>query len=232
MEKKMKLTKFLVYFLSLLFLLSLSSFAQDEEMTEDEWEAEMTRLTAKKQSLESEISTLTADIENLTTVRNGLQDPEVCIDELYALVGATRNDVDNFRNAVNELDGKIKRKEGPKPDRQADLDALKMNKISALPEFFDKVHNKMQAALDAWIDAPPVISYKVVRGDHLWGIAKKKEHYGNAFAWPVIYKANRDKIKNPDLIYPAQEFSIPPLTQDEKAKYEKLRSNYKPAPVQ
>jgi len=229
----MKLTKSLVYFLSVIFLLSLSTFAQDEkEMTEEEWQAEMTRLTGKKQSLESEIQTLNSDIENLTTVRNGLQDPEECIDELYALVGATRQDVDNFRNAVNELDGKIKRKEGPKADRQADLNALKMNKISALPEFFDKVHNKMQQALDEWIDAPPVISYTVVRGDCLWNIAKKKEHYGNGFAWPVIYKANRDKIKNPDLIYPAQVFSIPPLTQEEKDKYEKLRANYKPAPVQ
>jgi peptidoglycan hydrolase CwlO-like protein len=232
MEKKMKLSKLLVYFLSLFFLLSLSSFAQDEEMTEDEWEAEMTRLTAKKQSLEAELQTLTSDIENLTTVRNGLQDPEECIDELYAMVGATRQDVDNFRNAVNELDGKIKRKEAPKADRQADLDALKMNKISALPEFFDKVHNRMQMALDEWIDAPPVISYSVKRGDCLWNIAKKKEHYGNGFAWPVIYKANRDKIKNPDLIYPDQVFSIPPLTQEEKDKYEKLRANYKPAPVQ
>ena len=229
----MKLTKSLVYFLSLLFLLSLSSFAQEEqEMTEEEWQAEMTRLTGQKQSLESEIQTLNTDIENLTTVRNGLQDPEQCIDELYALVGATRQDVDNFRNAVNELDGKIKRKEGPKADRQADLNALKMNKISALPEFYEKVHVKMQQALDEWIDAPPVISYTVVRGDCLWNIAKKKEHYENGFAWPVIYKANRDKIKNPDLIYPDQVFSIPPLTQEEKDKYEKLRVNYKPAPVQ
>jgi uncharacterized coiled-coil protein SlyX len=232
MEKKMKLAKILVYFLSLLFLLSLSSFAQDEEMTEDEWEAEMTRLTAKKSSLESELQTLSTDVENLTEVRNGLQNPEDCIDELYALVGATRQDVDNFRNAVNELDGKIKRKESPKADRQADLDALKMNKISALPEFYNVVHVKMQQALDAWIDAPPVISYSVKRGDCLWNIAKKKDHYGNAFAWPVIYKANRDKIKNPDLIYPDQVFSIPPLTQEEKSKYEKLRANYKPAPVQ
>lgn len=228
----MKLTKYLIYFLSLVFLLSLSSFAQQEEMTSDEWEAEMTRLAGKKQALMSEIEALKADIENLNTVKAGLQDPEECIDELYALVGATRSDVDNFRNAVNELDGKIKRKEAPKADRQADLNALKMNKISALPEFFDKVHNKMQKALDEWIDAPPVISYKVVRGDCLWNIAKKKEHYGNAFAWPVIYKANRDKIKNPDLIYPDQTFSIPPLTQEEKDKYEKLRANYKPAPVQ
>ncbi|MCU0332299.1 MAG: LysM peptidoglycan-binding domain-containing protein [Ignavibacteriaceae bacterium] len=228
----MKLAKFLVAVVSLSFLLSLSSFAQEKEMTKEEWEAEMTRLTGKKQALMSEIETLKKDMENLNTVKAGLQDPEQCIDELYALVGATRSDVDNFRNAVNELDGKIKRKEGPKVDRQADLDALKMNKISALPEFFDKVHNRMQQALNDWIDAPPVISYKVVKGDHLWGIARKKEHYGNGFAWPVIYKANRDKIKNPDLIYPDQEFSIPPLTQEEKDKYEKLRSNYKPAPVQ
>jgi len=228
----MKLAKFLVGFISLVFLLSLSSFAQQEEMTVEEWEAEMTRLTGKKQALTSEIETLNKDIENLSTVKAGLQNPEECIDELYALVGATRSDVDNFRNAVNELDGKIKRHESPKADRQADLNALKMNKISALPEFFDKVHNKMQKALDEWIDAPPVISYKVVTGDCLWNIAKKKEHYGNAFAWPVIYKANREKIKNPDLIYPDQEFSIPPLTQEEKDKYEKLKANYKPAPVQ
>ncbi len=227
----MKLKNFLVALVSLVFLLSLSTFAQ-EEMTVEEWEAEMTRLTGKKQALMSEIEALNADMDNLNATLSGLQDPEECIDELYALVGATRSDVENFRKAVNELDGKIKRKESPKADRQADLDALKMNKISALPEFFDKVHNKMQRALDEWIDAPPVISYKVVRGDHLWGIARKKEHYGNGFAWPVIYKANRDKIKNPDLIYPDQVFQIPPLTQEEKDKYERLRRNYKPAPVQ
>ena len=52
------------------------------------------------------------------------------------------------------------------------------------------------------------------------------------FAWPIIYKANRDQIKDPDLIYPKQVFKIPPLTEEEKAKYEKIRANYKPAPVQ
>lgn len=229
----MKYTKFLVYLLSLVLLMSLAAIAQEEEeMTEEEWEAEMTRLQGRQQSLNQEIQALNSDIENLNATKSGLQDPEECIDELYALVGATRSDVDNFRNAVNELDGKIRRKEGPKTDRQADLDALKMNKISALPEFFDKVHNQMQRALDEWIDKPAVISYTVVRGDCLWNIAKKQEHYANAFAWPVIYKANRDQIKDPDLIYPDQTFQIPPLTEEEKEKYERLRANYKPAPVQ
>lgn len=228
----MKLAKYLIGILSLVLLLSLSGFAQDEEMTTEEWEAEMTRLAGKKQALTAEIEALNADLDNLNATLSGLEDPEVCIDELYALVGATRQDVDNFRNAVNELDGKIRRKEGPKADRQADLDALKMNKISALPEFFNKVHNQMQQALDNWIDKPDVISYTVVRGDHLWGIAKKQEHYGNPFAWPVIYKANREQIKDPDLIYPNQVFKVPPLSEDEKSKYEKLRRNYKPAPIQ
>lgn len=228
----MKLTKYILSLLSLVLLLSVVSFAQEREMTEEEWQAEMTRLGEKKTSLLNEIDALKSDIDNLNAQKSGLQSPEECIDELYALVGATTQDVDNFRAAVNELDGKIRRKEGPKKDRQADLDALKMNKISALPEFFQKVHVQMQKALDAWVEKPDVISYKVVRGDHLWGIAKKKEHYGNAFAWPIIYKANRDQIKDPDLIYPNQVFKVPPLSEEEKSKYQKLRKNYKPAPVQ
>jgi len=228
----MVLKKYLIGILSLVFFLSLFSIniIAQEEMTEEEWEAEMNRLRARRQALEQEINTLRSDIDNLNTME--IKDFEECMNELYALVGATKSDVDNFRKAVNELDGKIKRKESPKADRQKDLDALKQNKISALPEFFDKVHNQMQRAIDSWVEEPKEIMYTVVKGDHLWGIAKKKEHYGNGFAWPVIYQANRDQIKDPDLIYPKQVFKVPQLTEEEKAKYEKLRANYKPAPVQ
>ncbi len=226
----MKLTKNLLYILSLFLFFSFNVIAQDEEMTEEEWEAEMARLRAQRESLTQELNTLRTDIDNMKNTE--MQSYEDCIKELYALVGATEADVNNFRNAVSELDGKVRRKEGPKADRQKDLNALKMNKISALPEFFDKVHNQMQKSLDAWVEEPTEISYTVVKGDHLWGIAKKPQHYGNGFAWPNIYRANRDQIKNPDLIYPNQTFKIPPLTEEEKAKYEKLRANYKPAPVQ
>lgn len=226
----MVLKKNLISILSLLLFFSVTLFAQEEEMTSDEWQAEMSRLNARKAALMQEDSTLQADIDNLKSMN--IKSFEECTNELYALVGATKSDVDNFRNAVDELNGKIMRKEGPKADRQKDLDALKSNKISALPEFFDKVHSQMQKALDKWIEAPKEIMYTVVKGDCLWNIAKKKEHYGNGFAWPVIYKANRDQIKNPDLIYPKQMFKVPNLTEEEKAKYEKLRANYKPAPVQ
>jgi peptidoglycan hydrolase CwlO-like protein len=226
----MKVTKYLVSVFSLLLLFSVTIIAQDADMTVEQWEAEMSRLKAKHQTLTQEIQALQADVNNLKSME--LQSYEDCLDELYAMVGATKADVDNFRKAVAELDGKIKRKEGPKADRQKDLNALKMNKISALPEFFDRVHNQIQRNLDAWVEEPTEIVYTVVKGDHLWGIAKKPQHYGNPFAWPIIYKANRDQIKNPDLIYPNQKFKIPALTEEEKAKYDKIRRNYKPAPVQ
>jgi LysM repeat protein len=51
-------------------------------------------------------------------------------------------------------------------------------------------------------------TYNVVRGDHLWGISSKPAIYGNPYQWPILYKANRDKIKDADLIYPGQVFTV------------------------
>lgn len=51
-------------------------------------------------------------------------------------------------------------------------------------------------------------TYTVKKGDCLWNIAKK--FYGNGSKYTVIYNANKDKIKNPNLIYPGQVFTIPP----------------------
>jgi len=49
-------------------------------------------------------------------------------------------------------------------------------------------------------------SYEVNQGDHLWGISGSS--YGNPYKWPLIYKANSDKIKDADLIYPGQVLDI------------------------
>jgi nucleoid-associated protein YgaU len=50
-------------------------------------------------------------------------------------------------------------------------------------------------------------TYIVVKGDSLSKIAK--EQYGDASKWRKIYEANRDLIKDPDLIYPGQSLRIP-----------------------
>jgi len=55
---------------------------------------------------------------------------------------------------------------------------------------------------------PSSDTYLVVRGDSLWKISGKPDIYNNPYQWPMIYKANRDKIKDADLIYPGQELAI------------------------
>lgn len=51
-------------------------------------------------------------------------------------------------------------------------------------------------------------SYTVARGDSLWAISGKSEIYGNPYQWPIIYKANADKIADADLIEPGQVLDI------------------------
>ncbi|MFH0975376.1 MAG: LysM peptidoglycan-binding domain-containing protein [Spirochaetota bacterium] len=54
-----------------------------------------------------------------------------------------------------------------------------------------------------------VIIYKVKYKDQLTEISKQQ--YGSFKEWKRIYEANKDKIKNPNLIYPGQEFIIPKI---------------------
>ncbi len=54
----------------------------------------------------------------------------------------------------------------------------------------------------------PCNKYIVVRGDTLWDISGSGSGYHDNFQWPLIFKANRDQIVDPDLIYPKQEFCI------------------------
>ena len=49
--------------------------------------------------------------------------------------------------------------------------------------------------------------YTVKAGDCLWNIAKK--YYGSGSLYTKIYNANKDKIKNPNLIYVGQVLIIP-----------------------
>lgn len=55
-------------------------------------------------------------------------------------------------------------------------------------------------------NAPTAQTYTVQKGDTLWAIAKK--YYGNGAQYTKIVAAN-SSIKNPNLIYPGQVFTIP-----------------------
>ena len=50
--------------------------------------------------------------------------------------------------------------------------------------------------------------YEVKSGDSLSKIAKRE--YGDANAWPRIFEANKDLLKDPNKIFPGQKLKIPP----------------------
>jgi hypothetical protein len=74
--------------------------------------------------------------------------------------------------------------------------------------------------------------YVVKPHDCLWTIAGKTNIYGDPFQWPLLYKANRDLIQDPDLIYPKQKLQVAEgLSQAQIARARQLAENtpaYKP----
>ena len=59
----------------------------------------------------------------------------------------------------------------------------------------------------------------VQRGNTLWGIASKS--YGEGILYVRVFEANRDRIRDPDLIYPGQVFTLPEI-----ADWQLLKSDH------
>lgn len=56
--------------------------------------------------------------------------------------------------------------------------------------------------------SPPMPTYVIIRrGDNLWRIARR--NYGRGIRYGTIFDANRDRIRNPHLIFPGQVFVVP-----------------------
>jgi nucleoid-associated protein YgaU len=78
------------------------------------------------------------------------------------------------------------------------------------PDFSDVVSGSSSTApspAGSSAEAKTDRMYVVQGGDSLSKIAKK--FYGNANAWKKIFDANKDVIKNPDLIQPGWKLQIP-----------------------
>jgi len=53
------------------------------------------------------------------------------------------------------------------------------------------------------------LSYTVRRGETLPQIAARTEVYNDSSLWPLIYRANRDQIRDPKQLWPGQVLKIP-----------------------
>jgi len=56
---------------------------------------------------------------------------------------------------------------------------------------------------------PKPATYTVRRGETLPQIAARNEIYNDSSMWPLIYRANRDQIRDPKRLWPGQVLKIP-----------------------
>jgi nucleoid-associated protein YgaU len=234
-DKEFTMKAFRVFLGLLAASLILSSatvvFAQ-EEMTKDEWEAQVKDYTAKRNDLKAKLDKLEADIKTLMAT-SSQKDADIakCEDELYAIVGATRAEVEAYRSKVNALENQVAEltrlsnqdlwnRRTEVDARQNDKNELAKSKISLLTEFWDKLASIQQkidglrstlASIAATMEKWYTVGTWSKDRDCLWNIAKKKDIYDNAFMWPKIWQGNRDKIRDPDIIRPGWKLKIPPV---------------------
>ena len=71
----------------------------------------------------------------------------------------------------------------------------------------EPVVEEPEPVVEEVIEAPKERVFVVQEGQWLYDIAR--EEYGSSTGWEKIYEANKEKISNPDIIYPNQELIIP-----------------------
>ena len=132
---------------------------------------------------------------------------EMTIEEWQAALDACNAREQAARARIAELDAQI----ADLQRRIRDLDSQINQERQAINSLNQQVSSTQNQLNQAQMDLEKVRfpeEYTVIKGDCLWNISKKDYIYNDPFQWPRIYEANKDKIKDPDLIYPNQVFKI------------------------
>jgi len=186
----------------LLLITGVIGFAQ-EKLTEEQAQAELARVKEQLQQTEAKISSLESEIANLKSEIAGLESRR---DEL-------KNKLAELKETWKKCQyGRYKVVEGDWLSKIASMrnvyaDGKKWPMIYEANK--DKIKNPNLIYPNWVLLIPTLDSYTVLPGDCLWMIASYLSIYSDAKKWPEIYEANKDKIKDPDLIYPKQVITIP-----------------------
>ena len=209
--------------LSLVFSATLA-LAAETEMTYEEYEAQLAQYRERETNTAKEIDDLQKEIDAMQAETGDLEDQIAAIwQEIYDLIGSDEAGVKAFMDELDAIEAEINSLKTLSPDdlykQRRDIDALeeriaerKTSKIAALPDAVAKIarlEGMIAELRDMFPRVPPADLYTVIRGDCLWNISKKQDIYDDPYMWPRIYRANKDQVKDPDLIYPNQVFSIP-----------------------
>ncbi len=197
----------------------------DEELTKEEaakliqdWQAKVNALDDQLKNLDSDINSLKQELDD---TKKQLTD---CNDAIYKMLGITAADVEAFKQQLGIIEGKVREYQRMNDDMLADktdeikaleneLNALRANKASLIPEYYNKIIS-LARDIKGLYREKKIKSYTVGTWakdkDCLWNIAGKIDIYGDPFLWPRIWQGNTDIIRNPDIIFPGQVLQLPP----------------------
>lgn len=233
---------------SILFLLvaallvtgfSISEVEARDRMTRDEWQRQMAEFTQKRDELRNRLNSLEQEINTLNSqIAEKRAQYQACREEILALVGATEAEIRSLVERIARLENQVSALErlsdddllarrGEVDQVRREVDEIKKDRKSAHPDVYDRLMaldqrvKNLQDRLERMVRIYTVGTWARDR-DCLWNIAKRRDIYDNAWLWPRIWQANRDKIRDPDLIFPGQRLQIPPkgdgrLTSEEQA---------------
>ena len=196
------MNKILSVALALCLVVPVMAFAQDK-MTEEEAQAELARIRAELDQLNADIAALEAEVAEMRAAVTELEDLHAGLNEQVAELREAWKRCQWGRYTVVEGDWLSK----IASMRKVYHDGAKWPWIYEANQ--DKISNP-NLIYPGWVLLIPTLDqYTVIPGDCLWLIASYLSIYSDAKRWPEIYEANKDKISDPDLIYPNQEFVIP-----------------------
>ena len=209
--------------LALLVLASENIYAQEQQMTCEEYMALGQEIVNREVAANAQIEELIAQIEALNMQIAQLDRANADLNaQILAAIGYSESEVLAFGRELDAIIAQLEGLMALAPEelimRRGEVSAIEsrvaelgQSNIAALPEMMDKLAtiDQLLAELKARIAQPVVIDYKVGRGDNLWNIAKKEQLYDDPYMWPRIYRENKSQIKDPDLIYPNQVLGVP-----------------------
>ncbi len=225
----MKYRSLLYLLVAALFVTSfaVTDLSAQNDMTRDEWEQQMAEYTQQRDELRQQLDALEAEIEELNEqIASKQAEYQACREEILAMVGATEAEIRSLVERIQQLENQVsalerlsdqellQRRDEVDEVKEA-VNELKGNRQTAHPDTYDRLMaldervNNLLDRLEGMVITYTVGTWSRDR-DCLWNIAKKRDIYDNAWLWPRIWQANRDKIRDPDIIHPGQRLQVPP----------------------
>ncbi len=188
----------------LIILVSIGFLFSQEKLTEEQALQKLEECRTKTQSIQQKVTTLESKVKEL----------QGKISSLQSKIDGVKSEIASIRSEIAKYPTEYEVKKGDFLYKIAGMRYI-YNNPRSWPRIYRANRDKIKdpnLIYPGWMLKIPrgiVKSIEIIPGDNLWKIAGFTWIYNNPRLWPKIFKANRDKIKDPDLIYPGQVFTIP-----------------------